>query len=250
MKILVIFILLIGCTASRCFAEQDESLVEIVWKDFTSPVTTPAWMPLAAGSGATLLIYALRTETDDPLQQSWSVQKPLGSTSQYGNDLGQGIPNFLYAAGMAIDGWGFDHKKSKGRSILMLKAWIYSGLVADGLKFAFREPRPNGSSDLAAFPSGHATTAFAFASVVGAEHEWYWSVPAYAMAAFIGASRINDNMHWLHDVVGGATLGLSYGLGLYYRSHSEETPKPATTAYQILPTDRMDGVLINLLHEF
>lgn len=228
----------------------DEGLGEMVVKDVISPVTTSAWIPLAIGSGLTLVDYADRYETDYPLQESWSVRKPLGTWSQYGNDLGQWLPNVAYAAGMAIAGWGFDDKIAKGRTILMLKASIYSGAMSQVLKYSFREPRPNGSNDLAAFPSGHATTAFAFASVVGAEHEWYWGTLAYGMAAFVGASRINDNMHWLHDVIGGATLGMSYGLGLYYRAHPDEPQKPSTTAFQVLPTDRMDGMTIHVFHEF
>lgn len=252
-KTLVFVIAIIATLSTNGWsgASSDESFGEMIGRDFASPVTTPAWIPLAIGSAATLTLYAFKYEVGDPLQASWSTRKPLGSTSKWGDDLGQGIPNFAYIIGMAIDGWGFDHKKSKARSVLMLKAYAYSGVSAIGLKYVFREPRPNGSNDMASFPSGHATTAFAFASVIGAEHEWYWAVPAYAMAAFVGASRINDNMHRLHDVVGGATLGMSYGLGLYYRSHPLEAPgeKP-TTVYQVLPTDRMDGMQISFLHEF
>lgn len=250
MKTLAIVILVIA-TGSSAWGLQDESTGETVWRDFTSPVTTQAWVPLAAGSGATLLLYGFKYEVGDPLQDSWSTRKPLGSTSKYGDALGQWIPNLAYAAGMAIDGWGFDHKKSKGRTILMLKASVYSGVMSQALKYVFREPRPNGSSDMASFPSGHATTAFAFASVVGAEHEWYWGALAYSMATFVAASRINDNMHRLHDVVGGATLGLSYGLGLYYRAHAGEAPeKPTTSAYMVLPTDRFDGALATYVLEY
>ena len=197
-----------------------------------------------------MILYGLKSEVDDPLQKRWSVSKPLGSWSQYGNDLGQWVPNLAYAAAMAVNGWGFDNKKSKARTILMLKASIYSGAMALALKDVFREPRPNGSNDLASFPSGHATEAFAFAAVVGAEHEWYWGALAYSMATFVGASRINDNMHWLHDVVGGATLGMSYGLGLYYRAHPDESGKPSTTVYQVLPTPGLDGAIVTALHEF
>jgi hypothetical protein len=224
-----------------------ETLTEGLWADLSSPVTTNARGPLIAGSATTLFLYAFKYEIGDPLQRSWTEHKPLGKSSKYGDDAGQMIPNALYALGMAIDGWGFENEKSKARSILMLKASIYSGVVGQALKYSFREPRPSGSRNMASFPSGHATSAFAFAAVVGAEHEWYYGLAAYSLATFVAASRINDNQHRLHDVVGGATLGMSYGLGLFYRQHPTLASK---TVFQLLPSDRLDGFLITGLREF
>lgn len=240
---------MLATAISFSFVCHAETTGEVIWRDFSSPVTTPA-ISLVAGSGATLLLYGFKYEIGDPLQDSWSTRKPLGSTSQFGDIMGQLVPNAIYTLGMAIDGWGYHNEKSKARSILMLKASAYSGVMSLGLKYVFREPRPNGSSDMASFPSGHATSAFAFAAVVGAEHEWYWGVAAYSLATFVAASRINDNMHRLHDVVGGATIGLSYGLGLYYRAHPDEKEKPSQTVFQILPTDDMNGALLTMFHQF
>lgn len=39
---------------------------------------------------------------------------------------------------------------------------------------------------------------------------------AFTLAGFVAYSRINDNAHYLHDVVGGAVIGTGYGLGLHY----------------------------------
>lgn len=130
----------------------------------------------------------------------------------------------------------------------MAKATAYSGGVTMITKTLVRSQRPNGS-DKRSFPSGHATSAFAFASVVGAEHAWYWGVPTYLMATFVGATRINDNMHRLHDVIAGATIGMSYGLGIYYRMHENDL-KHSATVYQILPTDDFDGAILSLTYEF
>ena len=52
------------------------------------------------------------------------------------------------------------------------------------------------------------------------EHEWYWGVGAYTMATIVAVSRMNDNAHYLHDVVFGSTIGLTYGLALYYQSQN------------------------------
>ena len=222
-----------------------EGLGREIWQDFISPVTTPARTPLFIGSGATLLSLALLYDVGDPLQRSWDERKPFGESAKVGDILGQVVPNALYFIGMGIDGWGGDDETSKARAILMFKATLYSGVVTQALKHTVRERRPNGT-DTKSFPSGHASTAFAFASVVGAEHEWYFGLGAYSLATFVAATRINDNVHRLHDVIAGATIGISYGLGRYYRTHMENID----TVFQVLPTNRMDGMVLTGIHEF
>src|ERR1019366_9896481 len=93
-RLLISLILSASALTHPCYADPaPESVGQEIWRDLASPVITPAWIPLVAGSGATLVLYGFKYEIDDPLQQSWSIRKPLGSWSQYGNDLGQWVPN-------------------------------------------------------------------------------------------------------------------------------------------------------------
>jgi membrane-associated phospholipid phosphatase len=68
--------------------------------------------------------------------------------------------------------------------------------------------RPFSGSD--AFPSGHATMAFALATSLADEIKRPWATAVLMTAATVtGWSRLNDNQHWLSDVVGGAVLGIT-----------------------------------------
>jgi membrane-associated phospholipid phosphatase len=61
------------------------------------------------------------------------------------------------------------------------------------------------------FPSGHATTAFALATVIGfISPRWFY--PGLAIAAAIAISRVSLGVHYPSDIVAGAILGV---LGAY-----------------------------------
>jgi len=58
-----------------------------------------------------------------------------------------------------------------------------------------------------AFPSGHASAAFACATVIA------WAaprlaIPSFVLAALIAWSRVYNGVHWPLDVLGGAVLGV------------------------------------------
>jgi membrane-associated phospholipid phosphatase len=85
--------------------------------------------------------------------------------------------------------------------------------VADLLKSAVGGRRPHFAHPLvslphsAAFPSGHAATSFACATVLSALVPRV--APAfYLLAAAIAYSRLYVGVHWPLDVVGGAALGV------------------------------------------
>ena len=92
----------------------------------------------------------------------------------------------------------------------LLRAQVVTQATTYGLKYSIRRDRPDGTSGYA-FPSGHASTTFATASVLEAHFGWKVGVPAYALATYVAASRLHENRHYLSDVVFGAALGMAAG---------------------------------------
>ncbi len=61
-----------------------------------------------------------------------------------------------------------------------------------------------------AWPSGHTTMAFALAASVSDEvRSTPVTIGLYSAATLTGWSRLNDNRHWLSDVLAGAALGIT-----------------------------------------
>jgi hypothetical protein len=214
-----------------------------------SPVTTSARNVLYVGGALTLGVLIFEDSIVDYTQEDLSNDKPLGSLSKFGDLAGQLVPNALYAIGMSLAGANGD-PKGYTRAIGMLKASAYATTLTTGLKYAIREPRPGKTNERNSFPSGHATTAFAFSGYVLEEHGWKWGAPALVLSTFVGVSRINDNRHYLHDVLAGATIGMAYGIGISKIDKKKADGTEEKEALTIVPIFDWDTKGLALIYDF
>lgn len=190
-------------------------------QDLASPVTTSAAYVFWSGTAITTYLLLSEDQISDKATSNTANRKPLGDASKLGDLYGQVYPNAIYFLGMGAKGLLVDGDESYSKAGHMFRATLYAGLVTTVLKYTVREPRPDNSKEKNSFPSGHTTTAFAFATTVATEHAWYWGLLAIGGAALTGYSRMNDGRHFLHDVAAGATIGASYGLGTYFTSQGQ-----------------------------
>ncbi len=114
------------------------------------------------------------------------------------------------------------------------------------LKYSLHIPRPEvvpGAADSFAFPSGHtlwAMVLYGFLAIMvarGTSLRWRWLPYSLAglLISAVALSRLYLGMHWLSDVLGSITLGLSWIsiLGIAYHRHTtaeEHAWRLATTA--------------------
>ena len=108
-----------------------------------------------------------------------------------------------------------------------MRAQIVTQTFTQAMKYTVRRDRPTG--ECCAFPSGHASTAFAAAAVLERHFGYRGSWPALLGATYIATSRLVDNRHFLSDVVFGAALGTAAGwtvVGIHGRDHYALQPVP------------------------
>jgi len=125
-----------------------------------------------------------------------------------------GVPGAILAAGF-ISG-NKNLQRSGGR---VLASVVAAGFATGGLKESTGRFRPDETTDQYvfrpfssrdAFPSGHATMAFALTTSLSAELHRPWATALlYAGATGTAWSRLNDHKHWLSDVLAGATVGIT-----------------------------------------
>jgi membrane-associated phospholipid phosphatase len=91
----------------------------------------------------------------------------------------------------------------------LLRAQLMAQTVSGVIKVSANRTRPDGTN--LSFPSGHTSVSFASATVLQREFGWKVGIPAYAIASYIGASRIEAKRHFLSDVAFGAAIGIVAG---------------------------------------
>lgn len=200
--------------------------VRSLWGDLGGVLTEPTrwdesnWGTAGVWTGGTLLAAAFdsrirynvqlhdRTPGEDRFYKQW---EKLGAEYSF-VEIG------------AFELWGVtaDNREARDTAMDAVSATIIaSGVIAPVLKYSVGRYRPTQTSRAfkfrpfsghQSFPSGHATQAFAVATVVAMHYpEWWEQSLSYGAAAIVGFARIQQNAHFASDVVAGAGIGWAVG---------------------------------------
>ncbi len=113
----------------------------------------------------------------------------------------------------------------------MVEAGALSSVTAYALKYAFARERPDQTSDPNqwrksggdAFPSWHATAAFAVGTVLAEsgndDYRWVRRFLGYGLGCVTSYERLKHSAHWLSDTVAGAALGAASAQFAMSRAH-------------------------------
>jgi membrane-associated phospholipid phosphatase len=162
------------------------------------------------------------------LGAAWSVS-PLDqriATSRFNSELKGGTTldrvfepgEFLGSAwlqgggALAVYGMGklFSQRGVEELGRDLVRAQVVNQALTQMIKYGAGRQRPDGGNPRS-FPSGHASGVFSTATVLQRHYGWKVGIPAYAMAGYVAASRLNEARHYLSDVVFGAALGILSG---------------------------------------
>ena len=181
------------------------------------PRPSVRWYHAAAALGAVSVASLLDASLRDELQ---------GHRTKGKDDLARivrrmGQPEVYAVAGFGTIAAGL---LSGDRRITRSGERITAGLLLAGatgsaLKLVVGRRRPSDGTGAYMFhpfsgddawPSGHTIVAFALATGVSDEiHSTPVTIALYGAATLTGWSRLNDNRHWLSDVLAGAAVGVT-----------------------------------------
>ena len=203
-------------TAFDAYQHRSDRATDFVFKKAPTHLghdvaATFSGLPLAIwGTGG--LISGMSEAADQRVQRYFSNNDPLGDSIPLFNQLGAfysvgGISLMTFCAGTLLH----DPKLSR-----LGETFIESLLLTEtftlGLKFVAERERPD-QSDNRSFPSAHASGTFALATDFAIAYGPWWSIPAYSLAGLVSVARMDDNKHFLSDVIFGATIGTAFAAG-------------------------------------
>ena len=237
-----------------------------LWRMFSAPARfdTEDWLITAGLAGATGLFLLL----DEEIRDFWQGDIHSDTSDDifdFFNFFGEvkymgAISLGTYALAEAVDQAGIANaKREKAFGLLALESIALAQGITFSMKWITGRERPNNSDDRydfngpgngtnLAFPSGHATVAFAFATTIsevyGETDPWVPWV-AYPIAVGSALSRIDRNKHWASDVFLGGLVG--YFVAKTVVKYNPFLEKRDLT---LRPLDSVDGPGMSIVRKF
>ena len=197
---------------------------------------------LGAFTLGTVLVAPIDMRVANRLQDSATQASRFLGTAATGFRLLGDPGSFITGTGVYLIGRAGGNRRVEALGLHSVESILIADILGGGIKMLAGRQRPlvdvknpynfqlwRGFSGYKyqSFPSGHTTTAFAFASTVTRESQFWWPHAAWAVgtvfyggASLVGLSRMYNNQHWASDVMAGAAIGTIVGLKVVKYTHS------------------------------
>ncbi|MBZ5620739.1 MAG: phosphatase PAP2 family protein [Acidobacteriia bacterium] len=220
---------------------------------WTSPFHTARsdikwWVIFGTATGALIATdrYTSKNAPDTP------TLRRIGADTSY---LASGYTLVPLAAGFYFLGTASHSERFRESGMLAFEALVDTVLVELIVKSATDRARPlesdgkghfwDGSNGPwnGSFPSGHAMSTFALASVFTHEysHRWWVKALAYGYAGGVVGARLAAKKHFPGDVVAGGAIGWFIGDYVYGKRHNSELDHKPAVAQKVLDHVRIGG---------
>ena len=222
---------------------------------WTSPFHTSKrdlkWWILFGGATGALIAADKSIEKRVPAPSSEFV-----TASNRISDIGSAYSLIPISAAFYFIGTGTHDEKFRETGLLSFEALIDTSLVVEALKLVADRSRPYqddakgrfednpGGRWSSGFPSGHAISSWALASIVAHEYPHPVIIPitAYLLAATVSASRVGARQHFPGDVVAGSAMGWFIGDFVYGKRHNRDLGGKRTVAEAVLDHISVGGI--------
>ncbi len=163
---------------------------------------------LIAGAILTGLAFTVDEDVKDYAQTRF----PLGRAARTGDHLGTAPIEAGIGMATLLTGKLSGSLRMSDTGVVVLEALIADMIATESVKYSTERLRPNHTNRMS-FPSGHVSGVATIAASFSEMYDWDLriAIPLYLTTGFVGASRIQDNMHYLSDCLAGATLGTIIG---------------------------------------
>ena len=196
-----------------------QSFLKNVQNDFTYILTQQDFYEIMGGLSLAPYVFKSQFDNESPeLTELWAPSKFADNFFE----LGEGLGNAIYpiAASTLILSLHGKKQNSSLKSFAsdLLRTQIFNGSITMLIKRLVNRTRPDGTPY--SYPSGHASTAFASAGVIYHHFGYKTGIPAFVTATYVGLSRLQENKHYVTDVVAGAIIGTYVSFKIVKRSKS------------------------------
>jgi membrane-associated phospholipid phosphatase len=217
---------------------------------FVKAVPTRQSLYVAAGMGGVVLLLARQDDdvTQGAADLAAGTYRPVRTVAnEIGNvNVVQPMALMLFLGSMLSDQTRF-----QDAAFTSLEAILFANLITDTLKGVVGRARPfqeEGAtmfrpfSGNTSFPSGHATTVFAFTTPWLVYYQNYRVLGLFLLGAGTAFTRMADEAHWFSDVIVGAAIGMTTG---YLLSKRHQRQAPRVTIHPVVAA-RQAGITVRI----
>ena len=216
---------------------------KIIW---TSPFHTSRhdakWWALFGGATGILIA------TDKTVSRNLPNSSAQVSVSTWASRVGSAYSLIPISAGFYFIGSADHDERFRETGLLAFETLIDTNLAVEAIKVVADRARPYQTNSTgrfednpsgrwsSGFPSGHAISSWALASIIAHEYPHPLIIPitAYALATTVVAARVGARQHFPGDVVAGSAMGWFIGDFVYGRRHNNDLDEKPSVSRTIL----------------